>query len=140
MAKMIPLASSKKTIYNGTHGNASVAIGGASITAEAGDSVKLAVLDVGVQLVNATVHNAAFGAGVKGTVYCVPKGEAVADKYKVTGEIDLSSSKATNSDDNGWFPTQLEDVKRDVIMVISGADVTGKELKYRITTTSIGNL
>lgn len=140
MSKMIPLASSKKTIYNGTHGNASFTIGHSEVTASAGDSVKLAVLDVGVQLVNATIHNAAFGTGVKGTVYCVPKGEAVADKYKVTGEIDLSSSKATNSDDNGWFPTQLEDVKRDVIMVITGDNVAGKKLSYRITTTSIGNL
>lgn len=140
MAKLIPLASSKKTIYNGTHGNASFAIGKASISAEVGDSVKLFSLDVGVQLVSATISNAAFGAGVKGTVYFVPKGEAAASKYAVTAEIDLATAKVTSSDANGWFPTELEDVPHDVILVITGAKAVAKDLSYRISTTSIGNL
>ena len=140
MAKTIALASSKKTVYNGTSGNLSAAIGQAAITAEDGDTVKLFTLDVGVQLVSATFSNAAFGAGVKGTFYCVPKGETPEAKHKVTNEIDLSSAKVTQSDDHGWFPVKLEDKNHDVILVISGADVTNKDLKYRIQTTSIGNL
>lgn len=140
MAKTIALASSMKTVYNGTSGNLSAASGQAAITAEDGDTVKLFTLDVGVQLVSATFSNAAFGADVKGTFYCVPKGEAPAEKYKVAGEIDLSAAKVTQSDDHGWFPVKLEDKRHDVILVISGADVTNKDLKYRIQTTSIGNL
>ena len=140
MTKLIALPSSKKTIYNGTSGNLSTAIGKADITAEVGDTVKLFALDVGVQLVKATLSNKAFGAGVKGTVYCVPKGEAVASKYQVTAELDLATAKVHNSDDNGWFPTKLEDVPHDVVIVITGAKAAAKELAYRIETTSIGNL
>jgi hypothetical protein len=140
MAKVISLPSSKKTIYNGTSGNASVAIGSATVTAAVGDTVKLFSLDVGVQLATATISNAAFGAGVKGKVYCLPKGEAVATKYQVTEEIDMAAAKVTNSDDHGWFPTSLEDVPHDVVIVITGAAATKKALSYRIMTTSIGNL
>lgn len=140
MSKLIALPSSKKTIYNGTHGNASVALGGATISADVNDIVRLFSCDVGVQLVNATLSNKAFGAGVKAVMYFVPRGEAPASKYQVIPEFDVATAKVTHTDDHGWFPTTLEDVPHDVVLVITGAKVAAKDLAYRITTTAIGNL
>ncbi|KFA99475.1 hypothetical protein [Vibrio sp. ER1A] len=130
------LPSSHKVIYNGTHGNLSVAMGKAAITAAINDEIVLFSLDIGTQLTNLTVNFPDIGASAKAKVILRP---ATSTDIDVTTDVDVSSAKVLNTDESGWFPTELLQEKHEVVIKFTGASVTNKTIKYRMLSESIGN-
>ncbi|WP_425636131.1 hypothetical protein [Vibrio owensii] len=129
--------SAKKPVYNGTHGNLSAVIAEASVNVKDGDEIVLAKLDVGVKLARIVLSAEALGSGVSGAIKLKPKGETA---VTVIASASLATAAVKDSDEAGWFPASLLQVKHDVVLQLTGANVTGKKVKYRIETISEGNL
>ncbi|WJT09279.1 hypothetical protein [Vibrio harveyi] len=132
-------ASIKDTIYNGTHGNLSVALGSLPKEASAAnDVIQLLKLDAGVKLVDfaIVVKAAATSSTAKYQVQIVPQGKTAVD---VGGQLTLATTGEEVKAD-GWFPEELYDVPCTVQVVVKGATKAGDVHHFKAYTTSVGSL
>ncbi|MGF1835114.1 hypothetical protein [Photobacterium sanguinicancri] len=128
----------KDVIYNGTHGNLSVAIGKVPQGVFAAtDVIELLKLDAGVKLVDLTlvvtnVDAKAASATVEAEIK--PKGKTA---IKVS-DLDLKAVGDQRAE--GWFPKELYDVPCTLQLKVTGAFKADDEVYFKAFTTSVGSL
>lgn len=127
----------KDVIYNGTHGNLSVAMGKVPQGVfAANDVIELLKLDSGVKLVDLTLVVAAVNSSASATVEAEikPKGKTA---IKVS-DLDLKAVGDKHAE--GWFPKELYDVPCTLQLKVTGAFQAGDEVYFKAFTTSVGSL
>ncbi len=128
----------KDVVYNGTHGNLSVAMGVIpQIAASVGDVIELIKLDAGVKLVDfkvAVVKVATSSPSAAVKVQLKPLQGSIVE----VGTLDLTS--AGDVDVQGWYPKELYDVPCVLQLKVTGAVKADDELYFKAFTASVGTI